>query len=145
MRISSFCTAPFHSLTALPAKKLVNKKLFLWQVENSKPSDAKIYPLGSELGLLLFHLIKHVQGQKVKEEKSGHEKQTEKFPIVRSIPIAVLRGNPMHSLSYQLAKDQLRNLHLLCEFSQNDSNCFYFRKDTKQFNKSNINNSNKAI
>lgn len=30
-------------------------------------------------------------------EKSGREKQTEKSQIVRSIPIAGLRGNIMHS------------------------------------------------
>lgn len=137
MRNSSFCTASLHSLTALPVKRLVNKKLFLLQVENSKPSDAKICPLGSELGLLLFHLIMHVQGQKEQGEKSGCEKQTEKFKIFRSIPIAVLRGNLIHSFNYQLAKDQQRNLHLFCKFSQNDSNYFYFRKETKEFNKSN--------
>lgn len=79
---------------------MLNVSLSQLQVQNNTPSDAKIYPLGSWLGPLLFpsdYVCTWLQG--IRGREAAHEKQTEKFQIFRSIQTDILQGNQMHSSS----------------------------------------------
>lgn len=106
---------------------MLNVSLSQLQVQNNTPSDAKIYPLGSWLGPLLFpsdYVCTWLQGigeeKLLMKHKQKNSKYSGLFKLIYSeetkctVPVnSCCRTNRGIS-------------HLFCEFSQNDSNYFYF-------------------